>query len=105
MTDQSTGLGQVHSGSLTALVAGPPGALQVTVKDQLDPRLRAALTGLVQAQALDAQLAEAGPETIGRAGRPSARPSSPSPSSARPTRNTRNASASRSPPPCCCTSP
>ncbi|HEX4226429.1 MAG TPA: ABC transporter permease [Pseudonocardiaceae bacterium] len=60
VTDQDTGLAQVHSGSLTALVAGPPGALQVTVKDQLDPRLRAALTGLVQAQALDAQLAEAG---------------------------------------------
>lgn len=58
--DQDTGLAQVRSGSLTALVAGPPGALQVTVKDQLDPRLRAALTGLVQAQALDAQLAEAG---------------------------------------------
>jgi ABC-2 type transport system permease protein len=58
--DQDTGLAQVHSGSLTALVTGPPGALQVTVKDQLDPRLRAALTGLVQAQALDAQLAEAG---------------------------------------------
>jgi ABC-2 type transport system permease protein len=60
LPDQDTGLAQVHSGSLTALVAGPPGALQVTVKDQLDPRLRAALTGLVQAQALDAQLAEAG---------------------------------------------
>jgi ABC-2 type transport system permease protein len=60
VTDQDTGVAQVHSGSLTALVAGPPGALQVTVKDQLDPRLRAALTGLVQAQALDAQLAEAG---------------------------------------------
>lgn len=58
--DQDTGLAQVHSGGLTALVSGPPGALQVTVKDQLDPRLRAALTGLVQAQALDAQLAEAG---------------------------------------------
>jgi len=50
----------VRSGGLTALVSGPPGALQVTVRDQLDPRLRAALTGLVQAQALDAQLAEAG---------------------------------------------
>jgi ABC-2 type transport system permease protein len=60
VTDQTTGLNQVHSGSLTALVSGAPGALQVTVKDQLDPRLRAALTGLVQAQALDAQLAEAG---------------------------------------------
>ncbi|HEY4456155.1 MAG TPA: ABC transporter permease [Pseudonocardiaceae bacterium] len=60
VTDQNTGLAQVHSGSLTALVSGPPGALQVTVNDQLDPRLRAALTGLVQAQALDAQLAEAG---------------------------------------------
>jgi ABC-2 type transport system permease protein len=60
VTDQTTGLDQVHSGSLTALVSGAPGALQVTVKDQLDPRLRAALTGLVQAQALDAQLAEAG---------------------------------------------
>jgi ABC-2 type transport system permease protein len=60
VTDQTTGLAQVHSGSLTALVSGAPGALQVTVKDQLDPRLRAALTGLVQAQALDAQLAEAG---------------------------------------------
>jgi ABC-2 type transport system permease protein len=58
--DQTTGLTEVHSGSLTALVYGPPGALQVTVRDQLDPRLRAALTGLVQAQALDAQLAEAG---------------------------------------------
>lgn len=58
--DQTTGLARVHSGSLTALVSGPPGALRVTVKDQLDPRLRAALTGLVQAQALDAQLAEAG---------------------------------------------
>ena len=58
--DQDTGLAQVHSGGLTALVSGPPGALQVTVKAQLDPRLRAALTGLVQAQALDAQLAEAG---------------------------------------------
>ncbi|HEY2694715.1 MAG TPA: ABC transporter permease [Pseudonocardiaceae bacterium] len=60
VTDQTTGLDQVHSGNLTALVSGAPGALQVTVKDQLDPRLRAALTGLVQAQALDAQLAEAG---------------------------------------------
>ncbi len=60
VTDQDTGFGQVRSGSLTALVTGPPGALQVTVRDQLDPRLRAALTGLVQAQALDAQLAEAG---------------------------------------------
>ena len=73
VTDQNTGLAQVHSGSLTALVSGPPGALQVTVADQLDPRLRAALTGLVQAQALDAQLAEAGlkpsdvQQAIGRA--------------------------------------
>ena len=60
VADQDTGLAQVRSGGLTALVSGPPGALQVTVQDQLDPRLRAALTGLVQAQALDAQLAEAG---------------------------------------------
>jgi ABC-2 type transport system permease protein len=60
VTDQGTGLAQVRSGGLTALVTGPPGALQVTVKDKLDPRLRASLTGLVQAQALDAQLAEAG---------------------------------------------
>jgi len=60
VTDQTQGLGEVRSGSLSALVTGPPGALQVTVKDQLDDRLRAALTGLVQQQALDAQLAEAG---------------------------------------------
>ncbi len=60
VTNQDEGLAQVRSGSLTALVTGPPGALQVTVKDQIDDRLRAALTGLVQQQALDAQLAEAG---------------------------------------------
>jgi ABC-2 type transport system permease protein len=60
VTNQDQGLAEVRDGSLTALVTGPPGALQVTVKDQLDDRLRAALTGLVQQQALDAQLAEAG---------------------------------------------
>ena len=60
VTNQSEGLQEVSSGKLSALVTGPPGALQVTVKTQLDDRLRAALTGLVQQQALDAQLAEAG---------------------------------------------
>src|SRR5205807_2933167 len=52
----SDGVAQVRSSTLDVLVAGAPGALQVTVQNQIDPRLSAALNGLVQQQALDAEL-------------------------------------------------
>lgn len=56
--DQGAGL--VRDGDLDALVSGAPDALRVTVKDDLDEPLRAALNSIVQQQVLDAQLAEAG---------------------------------------------
>jgi ABC-2 type transport system permease protein len=54
------GTDAVRHGRLDVLVSGATDALQVTVARELDPRLRTALDGLVRAQTLDAQLAEAG---------------------------------------------
>jgi ABC-2 type transport system permease protein len=60
VTDPALGADEVRDGSLDVLVSGAPGALQVTVRDRLDGRLHGTLTSLMQQQALDAQLAEAG---------------------------------------------
>jgi ABC-2 type transport system permease protein len=60
VTDVAVGQRQVADGQLDVLVSGAPGALRVVVRDRLDGRLRGALTSLMQQQALDAQLAEAG---------------------------------------------
>ena len=54
------GTDEVRSGSLNVLVSGATDSLTVTVSHDLDPRLRTALDGLVRAQVLDAQFAEAG---------------------------------------------
>jgi ABC-2 type transport system permease protein len=58
--DPAAGVDQVRSGRLDVLVTGAPDALRVTVKDQLDGTVRAALVSVVQQQVLDAQFAEAG---------------------------------------------
>jgi ABC-2 type transport system permease protein len=58
--DPAAGVAEVRSGRLGALVTGAPDALHVTVKEQVDRTVRAALVSVVQQQALDAQLAEAG---------------------------------------------
>ncbi|GDY30143.1 ABC transporter permease [Gandjariella thermophila] len=60
VTGPAAGVEAVRSGRLDALVTGAPDALRVTVKDQLDGTVRAALVSIVQQQVLDAQFAEVG---------------------------------------------
>jgi ABC-2 type transport system permease protein len=59
VADPAAGEQQVRNGDLDALVTGPPAALQVMVKDNLDTALRNTLDGLMQQQVLTSQLAEA----------------------------------------------
>jgi ABC-2 type transport system permease protein len=55
-----TGEDQVRSGALDALVSGDPAAPEVEFKDQLDPTVAAALTGLVQQIVFEQALAGSG---------------------------------------------
>lgn len=59
VTDPAAGEQQVRDGDLDALVTGPVGALQVTVKESLNTELRNTLNGLVQQQVLTSELAQA----------------------------------------------
>lgn len=54
------GVEQVRNGQLDVLVSGARSALRVTVDNQLDPRLHAALNSEVRQQILDAQIAQLG---------------------------------------------
>jgi ABC-2 type transport system permease protein len=57
VTDLDAGAAMVADGELDALVSGPPAALGVLVKDELDQDLRVALDGIVQQQVLRSELA------------------------------------------------
>ncbi|MBP2321113.1 ABC-2 type transport system permease protein [Kibdelosporangium banguiense] len=59
ITEPATGEQQVRDGDLDALVTGPVGSLQVTVKDKLATELRNTLNGLMQQQILTSELAAA----------------------------------------------
>jgi ABC-2 type transport system permease protein len=59
ITDPAAGEQQVRDGDLDALVTGPVGSLQVTVKDRLATELRNTLNGLMQQQVLTSELAAA----------------------------------------------
>lgn len=59
IADPATGEQQIRDGDLDALVTGPVGALQVTVKDRLATELRNTLNGLMQQQILTSELAAA----------------------------------------------
>jgi ABC-2 type transport system permease protein len=59
VAEPTTGEQQVRDGDLDALVTGPVGSLQVTVKDQLATELRNTLNGLMQQEVLTSQLAAA----------------------------------------------
>jgi ABC-2 type transport system permease protein len=54
------GVAQIRDGQLDVLVSGATSALQVTVDNSLDPRLRATLNGQVRQQILEAQIAQLG---------------------------------------------
>lgn len=58
--DARTGELRVREGDLDALVTGTPSALRVVVKRDLDAKLREALNAVVQREALDARLRQAG---------------------------------------------
>ena len=58
--DLPSGASELREGELDALLSGAPDALTVTVRRDLDPTLKTALDTVVQQQALDAQLAQAG---------------------------------------------
>jgi ABC-2 type transport system permease protein len=59
IADPAAGEQLVRDGDLDALVTGPVGSLQVTVKDKLATELRNMLNGLMQQQVLTSQLAAA----------------------------------------------
>jgi ABC-2 type transport system permease protein len=59
VADPAVGEQQIRDGDLDALVTGPVGALQVTVKSNLSTELRNTLNGLMQQQVLTSQLAAA----------------------------------------------
>jgi len=60
VSDVATGDGQVESGRLDVLVSGDPASPDVTVKDDLNPTLAAALSGLVKQVALDEAIVASG---------------------------------------------
>lgn len=60
--DPANGERQVRDKDLDALVTGPVGALQVTVKDKLNTELRNTLNGLMRQQILTSELAAADPD-------------------------------------------
>lgn len=57
--DPGQGRAQVESGDLDVLLSGNAADLQVLVKSELDPQLRAVLNGISQQQVLNAKLLEA----------------------------------------------
>jgi ABC-2 type transport system permease protein len=59
VVDPTRGRAQVADGDLDALLSGNAADLQVLVKSDVDPQLRAALSGIAQQQVLDAKLLEA----------------------------------------------
>ncbi len=60
VTDVDAAKSQLSEGSLDAVVTGNAADMRVLVKEELNPRLRAVLTGLSQQEVLTAKLAEAG---------------------------------------------
>jgi ABC-2 type transport system permease protein len=60
VTAPADGRSQVESGDLDALLSGTVSDLQVLVKSDLDPQVRAALNSIAQQQVLNAKLLEAG---------------------------------------------
>jgi ABC-2 type transport system permease protein len=59
VAEPAQGEQQVKDGDLDALVTGPVGSLQVTVKDKLNTELRNTLNGLMRQQILTSELAAA----------------------------------------------
>lgn len=62
VADEHDARAKVESGELDAVVSGNAAELRVLVKSDLDPKLRATLTGISRQQVLKAQLASAGVE-------------------------------------------
>lgn len=62
VADERDARAKVESGELDAVVSGNAAELRVLVKSDLDPKLRATLTGISRQQVLKAQLASAGVE-------------------------------------------
>lgn len=60
VTDPAEGRSEIESGDLDALLSGTVSDLQVLVKSDLDPQVRAALNSIAQQQVLNAKLLEAG---------------------------------------------
>lgn len=60
VADERAARAKVESGELDAVVSGNAAELRVLVKSDLDPKLRATLTGISRQQVLKAQLASAG---------------------------------------------
>ncbi|MPY96475.1 MAG: ABC transporter permease subunit [Actinophytocola sp.] len=60
VTDVAAAKAQLSDGALDAVVTGTAAEMRVLVKDGLNPRLRAVLTGLSRQEVLTAKLAEAG---------------------------------------------
>ncbi|PRX50191.1 ABC-2 type transport system permease protein [Prauserella shujinwangii] len=58
--DVEAGREQVRAGELDVLVSGSPANLRALVKTELDPQVRALLSGISQQEVLDAKLIEAG---------------------------------------------
>lgn len=60
VVDLTSAKADLSDGSLDAVVTGNPAELRVLVAEELNPRLRAVLTGLSQQEVLTAKLAQAG---------------------------------------------
>ncbi|WP_034268911.1 ABC transporter permease [Haloechinothrix halophila] len=60
VVDLTAARADLSDGSLDAVVSGTPAELRVLVAEELNPRLRAVLTGLSQQEVLTAKLAQAG---------------------------------------------